>query len=123
MKKLIAAGVALLVLAAPANAQSADQVRDARCAYLKSVILGVYLEDAEPDQQTIAGLISNITYFFGWLEATMERPDIADLIISEGKTFETDEQIVEAEAICDAHLEGTTAFMQEVGERLQQDSE
>ena len=122
MKRMIAAGLALLVLAGPANAQSADQVRDARCAYLKSVILGAYLEDEEPDQQVIAGLISNITYFFGRLEATMERPAIANLIVAEGSKFQTDEQLVEAETVCDAHLEGTTAFMQEVGERLEQAS-
>ncbi len=118
MNKLLAAGAALSMLATPALAQTADQVRHARCFFVKSNLLSSYLDDAEPDQDIIAGLVANITYFFGRLEASMERPMISNLIVSEGERLQTDQQVADAEPECDALIEDSMNFMTEVGERL-----
>ena len=118
MTKFLLAGAALSLLAAPATAQDAAQVHDARCAYVKSVVLGQLMDSEEPDQAVVQGVTAHVLYYFGRLEAVLDRPTISDLMVSEAQTFETMEQIADAESVCDAGMEGTMDFMFSVSERL-----
>ena len=111
MKKLLLAGAALSLLVSPASAQTAGQIQDARCAYVKSVILGELMESEEQDQAVIQGVTTHVMYYFGRLEAAMERPAISDLIIAEALKFDSMEQIANAETACDAGMRKTIDFM------------
>lgn len=118
MRKLLLAGAALSLLVAPASAQTAGQAHDARCAYVKSVILGQLMESEQSDQAAIQGVTTHVMYYFGRLEAVMERPAISDLIIAEALKFDSLEQIANAETACDAGMRETIDFMLSVSERL-----
>jgi hypothetical protein len=122
MKKLLLAGAALSLLVSPASAQTASQIHDARCAYVKSVILGQLMGSEETDQAVIQGVTTHVMYYFGRLEAVMERPAISDLIIAEALKFDSMEQIVNAEPACDAGMEKTIDFMLSVSERLSENA-
>lgn len=118
MKKLLLAGAALSLLVSPAAAQTAGQVQDARCAYVKSVILGQLVESEERDQAVVQGVTSHLLYYFGRLEAVLDRPTISDLIVSEAGKLETVQQIADIETVCDAGMDQTIELMLSVGDRL-----
>ena len=118
MKKLLLAGAALSLLVSPAAAQTAGQVHDARCAYVKSVILGQLMESDDRDQAVVQGVTSHLLYYFGRLEAVLDRPTISDLIVSEARKLETMQQIADTETVCDAGMDQTIDLMLSVGDRL-----
>ncbi|MEL7691239.1 hypothetical protein [Citromicrobium bathyomarinum] len=120
--KFLLAVASLSLLVSPAAAQTAGQVHDARCAYVKSVILGRLMEDEGANQEVIQGVTTHVMYYFGRLEAVMERQAISDLIISEALKFENFDQIVDSESACDAGMEKTIDFMLSVGARLKENA-
>lgn len=110
---------AIALACVPGSAQAAGtQQQDARCAYLKSAILGRLMQAENPDQGVINGVTTHVLYYFGRLEATMERQAISDLILSEALKFETFDEIVAGEDACDQRMKGTIDFMLAVGDRL-----
>ena len=119
IRKLGVAVAALAVATVPFSAHAAGtQEHDARCAYVKSTILGELIKAEQPDQEVISGVTAHVLYYFGRLEAVLDRPAISDLIIAEALKFESLDEVLAAEEACDATMEGTIAFLGEVSERL-----
>ena len=80
------------------------------------------MEDEGANQEVIQGVTTHVMYYFGRLEAVMERQAISDLIISEALKFENFDQIVDSESACDAGMEKTIDFMLSVGARLKENA-
>jgi|GEM_PF-1250290 len=118
-RRLNLAIAGVLLASAPVAASAADtQAHDARCAYVKSAILGKLIQEEEPDQQLVAGVTAHVLYYFGRLDASLERQAISDLILAEALKFETFDEVGSAEKVCDAEMQATIGFMSTVGERL-----
>ena len=118
-RKLGVAIAALLIATAPVAAQApGTEQRDARCVYVKSAILGRLLQADEPDRELINGVTTHVLYYFGRLDAVLDRPAISDLILAEALKFETLDDVIAAEEACDAPMEATVDFMGLVGDRL-----
>ena len=118
-RKIAFAAVALALAAAPVAAQATGTERhDARCAFVKSTVLGQLLEADRPDQAVISGVTAHLLYYIGRLEAVLDRPEISDLIFAEAQEIGTVDELIAAEEACDAPMQGTIDFMTSVGNRL-----